>query len=160
MDHGKARLMGSEMDPGVSKPIMGGRTLLLAEHPGMQTLVLVGAGGAIGALARFGLSLFVAKRVGTTFPAGTLVVNVIGCFLLGILMAVVIERELFDPRLRLFVGVGLLGSFTTFSTFGAETIELLREGQVPAALGNVALNVVVGLLAVWMGHILVRLVLE
>lgn len=126
----------------------------------MHTLVLVGVGGALGALLRFGLSSFVQRRVGETFPAGTLVVNVIGCFLAGVIVAVVVERGLFDPRMRLFLGVGLLGSFTTFSTFGAETFELLRQGHTTAALGNVALNVLAGLVAVWAGHGLVRVVLD
>ncbi len=126
----------------------------------MQTLVLVGTGGALGALARFGLSAFVQRRAGTDFPLGTLVVNVLGCLVLGALMTLVVEKELFDVRVRQFVGVGLLGSFTTFSTFGVETVELAREGQVGAAVGNVALNVLVGVGAVLLGHALVRMVVE
>ncbi len=122
----------------------------------MQTLVLVGAGGALGALARFGLSAFVQRRVASSFPIGTLVVNALGCLAMGALLAAVMEREAFDPRLRQFVAIGVLGSFTTFSTFGAETLELMQKGQLSQALGSVALNLVLGLAAVWVGQALVR----
>jgi len=126
----------------------------------MQTWVLVCAGGAIGALARFGLTEYVDRRIPGALPAGTLVVNVVGCFLLGVLVSLMLERDDIDPRMRYFLGAGLLGAFTTFSTFGAETIELLRQDRMPVALANVALNVVAGLLAVWIGHSLVKLVLD
>ena len=126
----------------------------------MSEWLLVAGGGAVGAVARLAVSGFVQKRVGAGFPLGTLVVNVLGCLLLGVVMEVVVERELFSPRVRALVAVGLLGSFTTFSTFGYETLELLRSGAWPSALANVGLNVVVGLLAVLSGILLVRGVLD
>jgi len=106
---------------------------------------MIGIGGGLGALARYGLAGLVQGR-GATFPWGTLAVNVAGCFLIGALF----ERVSADARA--FVVIGVLGGFTTFSAFGHETMELLRGGQAPLALANVALNVFLGLGAVLLGR--------
>jgi fluoride exporter len=126
----------------------------------MHAWVFVCLGGGLGALARFSLAGFLHRRYVGSMPIGTLAVNVVGCFLAGILFASVFQREDLDPRMRHFLGAGLLGAFTTFSTFGAETLALFREDRVSLALGNVALNVVAGLLAVWAGHALVKLFMD
>jgi len=124
---------------------------------GMHNVLVVATGGAVGAVARYGLSAWAAKRWGASFPAvGTLLVNVLGCFVLGALLAVVAQRPEFSPRVRLAIGTGLLGSFTTFSTFGFETFELAREGLWSTALWNVGLNLILGLGAVYVGQALAR----
>ena len=116
-----------------------------------QQFAVVGLGGAIGAIARYGVSL-ACLRMLPSFPLGTLVVNVLGCFALGLLMAIVDVRSEFPPTARLFLGVGLLGAFTTFSTFGVETIDLLREKENTLAMLSVTGNLVLGLAAVLLGR--------
>ena len=124
----------------------------------MRELCFVGLGGFFGAIARYGLSGLVQRLAGGTFPVGTLAVNTVGCLVIGILAALVEDRPMLSPSMRLFLMMGLLGSFTTFSTFGHETVELLREGSVRAALSNILANVLLGIVAVVVGHTLVRLV--
>ena len=119
--------------------------------------LIIGAGAFLGAIARYGLSGWIQRRQGGTFPWGTMAVNVIGCLALGIFMTLVEDRQLFGPQARLFVTVGLLGSFTTFSTFGYETFELLREHEEWLALTNTLGNAMLGVVAVWLGRALVRL---
>ncbi|GAB4388287.1 MAG: fluoride efflux transporter CrcB [Thermodesulfovibrionales bacterium] len=122
----------------------------------MMKLVAVGLGGLIGALGRYGLSGLVHRWLGGSFPYGTLAVNAAGCLLIGALMYLVEERSLLTPNLRLFLGIGVLGAFTTFSTFGYETVELLRDRQIWYAFMNVAGNVVLGIAAVIAGYAGVR----
>jgi CrcB protein len=110
-------------------------------------LLAIGLGGAFGALARYGLSGLLQR--GAAFPVGTLAVNVLGCFLIGVLF------ERLGPGARQFVVVGVLGGFTTFSAFGYETLELLRGGEPRLALANVAANVVLGVGAVLVGRLAV-----
>ena len=117
----------------------------------MLGLLAVGAGGCLGALARYGLSTWAVRVWGGRFPVGTLVVNVLGCFLLGALMAALAERQLLAPEARLFLTIGFLGSFTTFSTVGYETFDLLRAQDVALAAASLGANVAVGMLAVALG---------
>ena len=91
------------------------------------TLLQVALGGALGAVARHLTGLGAVRIMGAAFPYGTLVVNVAGCFLIGFLLMLSEQRQLFSPTTRLFLTVGILGAFTTFSTFGYETLELLRD---------------------------------
>lgn len=117
-------------------------------------IILIGLGGFIGALGRYGLSLL-ANRLPTTLPLGTLVVNLVGCFMAGILLGLFERRLLVDPGLRVFLMVGFLGAFTTFSAFSLESLGLLRTGQlVPLGL-NVAAQVLGGLLFVYLGQLIV-----
>src|ERR1700687_5392745 len=95
----------------------------------MQKVLLIGLAGFIGTLARYGLSGMVARRFGETFPAGTLVVNIVGCFLAGLLFYLLQERNLVSPATRTVVMIGFLGGFTTFSSFGLQTFTLLRDGE-------------------------------
>lgn len=120
----------------------------------MDKLLVVGLGGFVGAVARYGLSGLAHRVSRGTFPVGTLAVNVIGCFAIGVLMALVEDRQSLGPSARVFLTIGLLGSFTTFSTLGHETFEYLRVGDLRLALGNVALNLVLGLGAVGLGRML------
>jgi len=122
----------------------------------MLKIYVIGVGGLIGAISRYYLSEFVHRFLGASFPYGTLSVNVLGCMLAGGVMFAVEERGLFSPELRLFVAVGILGAFTTFSTFGYETVTLLRQNHFVPAMSTAALNVVLGLAAVWFGRSALR----
>jgi CrcB protein len=120
-------------------------------------LLLVMAGGAIGSAARYWLSGFVQQRAGAAFPYGTLAVNVAGCLVFGFVIGLETTRAgALGASTRLFILMGLCGGFTTFSAFGYETLELLRAGQSFAAAANVALQVVIGLAALWAGAALAR----
>jgi CrcB protein len=100
----------------------------------------IGLAGAGGTLLRYWLSESLAKRFGETFPTGTLVVNLIGCFMAGLLFNLMFSRYLMGPTARTVVLVGLLGGFTTFSAFGLQTFTLLREGELGLALFNIAIS--------------------
>ena len=119
-------------------------------------LLLVGLGGALGAMARYGLSTWVARSF-ERFPAGSLVVYVLGCLLIGVFMALVEEERFFSQNVRLFATIGLFGGLTTFSTFGHETVELVRDQETKLALLSVALNLVLGIGAVLLGRALAKL---
>lgn len=125
-------------------------------HAALINAAAVGTGGFVGALARYGLGGFVHRQFPqTTFPVGTLTVNLAGCLLIGLLAGLVESRQLFGPETRAFVLIGILGGFTTFSTFGFETFALLRDGEYLRSAANVGFNVVFGLVLVWLGYTLV-----
>lgn len=111
-----------------------------------MTLLYVAAGGALGALARYGLSGWIQDVSGGLFPWGTLVVNVLGCFLLGFALAW-LERVALAAELRSFLGIGLLGAFTTFSTFSYEAVALLRDRDWLRAGGYLSGSLLLGLAA-------------
>ena len=119
----------------------------------MRSLWLVALGGALGAIARAMLSTAILSRWPSTLPWGTIVVNLSGCLVLGLLSGVLESRPHLNPTWRAFGAVGVLGAFTTFSTFENETLSLLQRGELPAALANVAISVVAGLTAVWVGQL-------
>jgi CrcB protein len=119
---------------------------------------MVGSGGFVGALARYGVSGLVHRQASlTTFPFGTLVVNLLGCFAIGILAGLAEVRQLFGPEFRTFALIGVLGGFTTFSTFGYETVALVRDTEYLRAAANVGGNVVLGIVLVWLGRALVTM---
>lgn len=117
----------------------------------MVNIVLVFLGGGIGAAARYWLSGIVYQKMNTDFPYGTLTVNAIGCLLIGILMTAMEERFLAQPSLRVFLTIGILGGFTTFSSFSFETIALLRDGEILYALVNIFTSLFVCLFGTWVG---------
>ena len=122
----------------------------------MRNFLLVGGGGFLGSVARYVLTGYVTQAtVAARFPYGTLVVNVVGCLVMGILAGVAEQRHLFSAESRLFLLTGLLGGFTTFSAFAYESYFLAREQAWPAAVANVGLQILLGLTAVWLGHRLV-----
>ena len=124
--------------------------------PDLYRLFLVGAGGFLGSVLRYVASGYVQQSSGSVqFPYGTLAVNVIGCFVIGGLSALAENRGVFTMEARLFVFVGILGGFTTFSTFSNETMSFLREGDSLRALANVAAQLILGLGAVWAGRSIV-----
>ncbi len=119
----------------------------------MTQFLAIGLGGFIGAIARYSLHTW-AQRFGA-FPYGTLLVNVLGCFCLGALWSVSRERDWLSTNAQSFLTFGFLGSLTTFSTFGGETVELLRGDHFFQALLNIGLNLALGLCAVAIGRALV-----
>lgn len=124
----------------------------------MLQVLAVGLGGFVGAIARYAISSFLQQKLGRGFPFGTLAVNTIGCLAIGVILGLVAERPSFSNSTRLFLVTGILGSLTTFSTFGYETVELFRKGETTAAAGNVAANVCLGVAAVVLGLLAVGLV--
>lgn len=123
----------------------------------MQRLILIGLAGFAGTVLRYGLSGWTARRFGETFPLGTLVVNLAGCFLAGLLFYLMFDRYLVNQTIRTVVIIGLLGGFTTFSSFGLQTFTLLRDGEIGLALLNIAASNLGGLLMVWFGYSLARI---
>lgn len=104
----------------------------------MNFALAIGAGGAIGSLLRYGLALAVQRATGSAFPLGTLTVNVIGSFAIGVLYVWLVERAGARPELRAFLMVGVLGGFTTFSSFSLETVNLVAQSDYGRAAANVA----------------------
>ena len=123
----------------------------------MVNILAVAVGAAIGANLRYGLGLWVAQRFGTAFPYGTLLINLLGCFVIGALLTLAATRFPLSEPLRLLLVTGLLGGFTTFSSFGYETYSLITGGDFVAAGFYVASSLGLGLVAVFLGASLVRL---
>jgi CrcB protein len=119
----------------------------------MKQVLLVGLGGCIGAVMRYKLGGWILHLHAHDwrFPAGTFVVNVLGCLVAGTLAGFVERQHLFSADTRLFLFTGLLGGFTTFSAFGVETVFLLRRGESWVALGYVLASVVCGIVLLWLG---------
>ena len=122
-------------------------------------LLIVGAGGFIGSVLRFMIGGW-AQRLAAAgvFPYGTLVVNVIGCLLIGFLGGLAEYRQALEPGQRLFLMIGVLGGFTTFSAFAFETIGLMQDAQVLKALLNISLQVILGLAAAYLGYLAARFI--
>lgn len=119
----------------------------------MKSVLLVALGGALGSVARFKLSGWVLHQTPNwRFPAGTLAVNLIGCFIAGLLAGLAVKQDVFTAEVRVLLFTGLLGGFTTFSAFGLETLLLLKRGEASVAAANVVISVVVGLLVAWLGY--------
>jgi CrcB protein len=121
----------------------------------LQILAIAG-GGAIGALARFYVSTGVYRLLGRDFPWGTLSVNVLGSFAMGLLFVLLLERSLVSAEVRSALLVGFLGAFTTFSTFSLETLTLVEQGEMLRALLNVTASVLLCIAACWAGIIAAR----
>ena len=122
----------------------------------MGELAAIAAGGALGALMRFWVSTGVYQLLGRDFPYGTLAVNLIGSFAIGIAFILLTERLTLGAEVRAFVMIGFLGAFTTFSTFSLESLFLLQEGFLLKAFANMILSVVLCLVATWGGMMLTR----
>jgi CrcB protein len=117
-------------------------------------LLVVGTGGFAGAIARYVISGLTHRILDGRFPYGTLAVNIIGCFVIGLVMYLVQERGLFPPNVRLFVTIGLVGAFTTYSTFAYESVEMLLDQRYLAAITNVLAHLIIGIGAVWVAMLL------
>ena len=122
----------------------------------MEQIAYIALCGALGCLARYFLSGWVYAVLGRGFPYGTLAVNIIGAFLIGLVMEFSIRSALISPTLRTAIAIGFLGGLTTFSTFSFETFRLLEEGAFLIAVGNVLLSVVSCLACTWVGIMVAR----
>ncbi len=122
----------------------------------MERYLLVAAGGMIGAVSRYVLGGWIGNATTGKFPYGTLAVNLIGCLIIGFFLTLGYERFSWSPELRVFIAVGILGGFTTFSTFSFETISLLREGSYLMGVLNMAASLVGCLLATFAGVVLAK----
>ena len=123
-----------------------------------MTAILVALGGAVGALLRYWVSMAVQRSLGPEFPWGTLSVNVSGCFVMGLVAAVADGQGYLNPAARLFLVVGVLGGFTTFSAFANETVSATRAGATAVGVLNVVASLVLCLAAVWLGRLVAGIV--
>jgi CrcB protein len=121
------------------------------EDPILGQLIAIACGGAIGALSRFGLQQWIVTLYSGRFPLAIFVANSIGSLILGLVYVLIVEKGLLPEVWRPFLMIGLLGAFTTFSTFSLDSIRLIEQGDWLVALGNIFANVVVGLIAAFIG---------
>lgn len=125
----------------------------------MQKLLVIACGGAIGALLRYAVSGFTHKLAHGVFPWGTLAVNLIGCFLIGFLW-ILFERFAAAPNMRSMVFIGFLGAFTTFSTYGLESVSLLQDGEIKYGIFNILSSNIFGILLVLIGIFAARYLID
>ena len=121
--------------------------------PSFLSILYVALGGALGSVSRYLVGTWAqTASQSIDFPYGTLTVNLVGCFVIGFLSQLAETRGVFTPETRAMVFIGVLGGFTTFSSFGNDSINLLRDGSTFNALANVGANVIFGLALVWLGR--------
>ncbi len=123
----------------------------------MVKILAVAVGGGIGATTRYLVSTWAAGRFGADFPYGTLIVNVAGCFMIGLFMTLTTERLIVSPYWRLIFAVGFLGGLTTFSSYSYETLRLIEDSDLLPAFYNIGLNLILGFAATWAGIVVARL---
>lgn len=123
----------------------------------MQSMMVIAFGGALGALSRYSLGLWISSKWNQGYPLGTFIINITGAFLLGFLNILFIEKLTIGPLWRLGIGIGFLGAYTTFSTFGYEVIMLLEEGSLQTAVLYTLLSVIIGFAGVALGVGLARI---
>lgn len=123
----------------------------------MDRIIVVGIGSFFGGILRYLFSGWAVTLLGEFFPFGTLIVNILGSFFMGLVMASSIELGILDFKWRLFLTTGIMGAFTTFSTFSYETLQFIFEGEFLLAALNIVLNLILGLFGVWLGITLARL---
>jgi len=117
----------------------------------LQKVICVGIGGFIGAAMRYLISIQSSKLLNSSIPLGTLIANVLGGFLIGVIMEISMSTDLISPNLKLFLTTGIMGGLTTFSTFSYETISLLGDGKYLLGIGNIFLNLILSLGGVVLG---------
>jgi CrcB protein len=122
----------------------------------MSQVIAIAVGGALGSVLRYGLSTWVHSFAGRGFPYGTLAVNVLGCLAMGVLFVLLVERMGASAVWRAGLLIGVLGGFTTFSTFSIETFNLIEQGAMTKAAGNIAASLILCVGATWLGVILAR----
>lgn len=124
----------------------------------MIDIFVIGIGGFVGSVSRYLLSIKVQQFLaGAMFPFGTILVNISGCLIIGFISGFSENVALLSPRTRFFLITGVLGGYTTFSAFGNETFNLIRENELILALINVGIQVIVGVIAVWLGYVLSKI---
>ena len=121
-----------------------------------RNILLVGIGGFLGSILRYLITVFLADRTSSLFPFGTLAANLIGCLLIGIILAISERAQILTPEWRILLTTGFCGGLTTLSTFSYESIRLLQDGEVAFFSANLTLNVLVGFAATYLGLLLVR----
>lgn len=121
-----------------------------------KMILLVGAGGAAGSIARFLSQQLIARYYPSSFPWGTLIVNITGCFIIGVIYAFGEKGNLLSPDMRLLLATGFCGGFTTFSTFAYENISLMREGELLYTFLYIAASIIIGFLAAYVGVLIVK----
>ena len=119
---------------------------------------MIGIGGILGANARYLIAGWAAQRFGIAFPYGTFVINISGSFILGLFMALLQDRAFIHPNYRLFFATGFCGAYTTFSTLTYESLRLLQDGSVLLGLTNIVGSMVVGMLGVFFGFLIGRMI--
>lgn len=124
----------------------------------MMACLFVGAGGFLGAVARYILAMWIGQRWGRSFPLGTFFINVSGSFFIGFLMSVFTEKLMVNPQWRLFLVVGFLGAYTTFSTFQYETGNLIKDAEWLVAATNVVVSIVAGFMALRLGEVIAKII--
>lgn len=122
----------------------------------MKVLLIVGSGGFLGSISRYLVSLLVQKHIDSSFPLGTMLVNIIGCFFIGIIYALSEQSEVLSPEWRTFLAVGFCGGFTTFSSFAYENFAMLSLQDFLFSSLYIGLSLILGLIAVYLGVILIR----
>lgn len=122
----------------------------------LKTILIVGTGGFIGSVMRYLLQFYVEKGMSSTFPMGTLIANITGSFVIGMVFAIAEKGNLMSSEWRIFLSVGICGGFTTFSAFSYNTFIMIKEHSYGQLFYNVGGNLVLGILAVYLGIILIR----
>jgi CrcB protein len=122
----------------------------------LDRYAMIALGGALGAIARYQLAAMIQARIPAGFPLGTFVVNITGCFVMGIATTLLTERLVVHPNWRFLIPIGFVGAYTTFSTFEFETFRAINEGSWLIGMGNVLGSVFVGYVALWAGIVLPR----
>ena len=124
----------------------------------MEKFLIISAGAVLGANARYLISDWAARKLGVGFPYGTFIINLTGSLLIGLFLTLATERFVVDPRLRLFITIGFLGAYTTFSTYAYESFTLIYQGQWLAGTLNLLGSVLLGVAAVGAGIFLGKLI--
>ncbi len=143
-------------DPDVNRVIVPMANFCYNGSLMLRNILVIGMGGFLGAVSRYGVAVWIGQRWGRSFPLGTFVINVSGSFLIGLLMPLLTERFIVNPQWRLLLVVGFLGAYTTFSTFEYETGALLKDGQWLYAGLNVMGSVVAGFIALKIGEVIAK----
>ena len=125
----------------------------------MRQVLFIAVAGALGTLSRYALGGLIQRLTGTTFSWGTLVINILGCLIIGYIMQVALTADIIPANLRVIITIGFIGAFTTFSTFSYETLKLFEDGAFLSAVVNIIFNVGFGLAATFFGMFLGRLTL-
>jgi fluoride exporter len=119
----------------------------------LKNFILVGLGGAAGSMLRYAVSLLMVNRA---FPLATLLINIAGSFLIGLILALAVKNENFAGNWKLFLATGICGGFTTFSAFSAENFQLLQSGKTGMSLVYIVASIVAGIFAAWLGYKLIN----
>jgi fluoride exporter len=122
----------------------------------LRTILIVGTGGFIGSVMRYLVQFYVEKGMSSTFPMGTLIANIVGSFIIGMVFALVEKGNLMSSEWRIFLTVGICGGFTTFSAFAYNNFIMIKEHSYGQLLFNLGGNIFLGILAIYLGIVLIR----